>query len=337
MKRLYIHAGLHKTGSTALQVTLHKNRQNLELQDVYYAKTGTPYGLYGQHNIAWQLSRDRRFRNEYGNIGTLLKEIQVSNHSKIVLSSEDFECSLLHPSRWMKIIDHFSANNIKVTFVIYLRNQINYVRSLYFELLKAGLGEEFKIFARKIAYTTNYNFNEWEFIFNYQNIFNSLNSLKNVEVVYRDYDDLINNNTVVDFCHVIGIDHQKIELPNNINQINKTLHINTLIRMFIKNRVKNASSDMFSLVDELCAFENPSLQIPSYLRKIFLEISNKNSFYKNTTDYSESRIAGALNIEKVFSFETCNLILNLNGLRKNHTVKKNLIENWSTWVTTIDK
>ncbi|NBW61199.1 MAG: hypothetical protein EBR31_05685, partial [Methylophilaceae bacterium] len=97
MKKIFIHSGLHKTGTTALQAMLFKNRKNLSVQDFYYPSSGIPRNFYGHHNIAWQISRDRRFRSEFGDLRALLKEIGGIGKSKIVLSSEDFECSLLYP------------------------------------------------------------------------------------------------------------------------------------------------------------------------------------------------------------------------------------------------
>jgi len=337
MKKLFLHAGLHKTGSTALQLTLNKNRERLKLQDVHYPLTGISKNHHGQQNIAWEFCRDRRFRNEYGNIRALLKEIILSNHSKIVLSSEDFESSLIHPHRWVNIVNYFSSNNIEITFVIYLRNQIDYLKSMYFELLKAGFGDEFKLFSRKIISNTKYNFKEWEFILDYQKIFHSLNTLKNVDVIYRDYDSIVDKNTVVDFFNVTEINYRELTFPDNVKEINKTLSINTLIKLFVRNRMSNDSSDFFKVVDEMCTFEEPILQVPIYTKEACLGLIRKNSFYKNTIDTTQSKISGNLNMEKIFSFETFNLILNLNKLHNNYSLKNELIKDWKAWVAIFEK
>ncbi len=333
MKKIFIHSGLHKTGTTALQAMLFKNRKNLSVQDFYYPGSGIPKNFYGHHNIAWQISRDRRFRSEFGDLRALLKEIEGIGKSKIVLSSEDFECSLLYPNRLKKINDYFLSNDIKVCFIIYLRNQVDYLNSLYFELLKAGLGDEFNKFCNQIISTNKFAFKEWEFVFNYSDIPKSLESLGDIEVIYRDYDDLIENNTVVDFCDVVGIDYKKLQMPQNRIRINERPRLNTLLKLFVKNRVGVLPEGILDNIDELCKNENYDLLTPMNTRKIFSELSKKNSFFNNKeikNSYEDK--SNILNVEKVFSFETCGLILNLKKLNENPNIKKQFIEKWHHWV-----
>ena len=68
-------------------------------------------------------------------------------------------------------------------------------------------------------------------------------------------------------------------------------------------------------------------------RKIFSELSKKNSFFKNKeikNSYEDK--SNILNVEKVFSFEICGLILNLKKLNENPNIKKQFIEKWHHWV-----
>ncbi len=332
MKKIFIHSGLHKTGTTALQAMLFKNRKNLLIQDVYYPDTGIPRGLYGHHNIAWQISRDRRFRLEFGDLRALLKEIEGIGKSKIVISSEDFECSLLHPNRLKKINDYFLSNNIKVCFIIYLRNQVDYLNSLYFELLKVGFGDDFYKFANKIIFTNKFDFKEWEFVFNYSDIPKSLETLGDIEVIYRDYDDLIDNNTVVDFCDVVGIDYKKLEMLQNKNRINERPRLNNLLKLFVKNRVGVLPDGILDNIEELCKNENYDLLAPMNTRKIFTGLSKNSFFNKKEIKNSYEDDSNILNVERVFSFETCSLILNLKKLNETPNIKKQFIEKWHNWV-----
>lgn len=333
MKKIFIHAGLHKTGTTALQFVFSNNKNNLGLQDSHYPKNGIPNNLHGHHNIAWQLSRDRRFRPEYGTVRELIKEIEETEKRKIILSSEDFESSLMHPQRFQKILEYFLNRGMKVFFVIYLRRQNDYIQSMYSELLKVGFGDEFNSFFRKIASTNKYEFKEWEFLFNYSKIAKSLQSLKDVEVIFRDYHDLDEDNTIVDFCNVIGIDHKKLDISDNRDRLNQRLATSTLLKLFFKNRVSAKPDGILDVVDELLDAEDKILMLPENMDNFCSELASKNLFYKNIKSFNVSiGNRDALNIEKLFSFNTCSLILLLIKLNGKNDRKKQLIEEWRQWV-----
>src|SRR4051794_28655990 len=56
-RRILIHAGLHKTGTTALQEFLSSVTVKLREQNVLYPSAGRPAELPdAHHNIAWQLA-----------------------------------------------------------------------------------------------------------------------------------------------------------------------------------------------------------------------------------------------------------------------------------------
>lgn len=61
---IYIHIGMHKTGTTSIQKFLHTNFSG-QNKEFYYPNTGIYE--YGHHNIPWSLkegSRDNRFLNK---------------------------------------------------------------------------------------------------------------------------------------------------------------------------------------------------------------------------------------------------------------------------------
>ena len=333
MKKIFIHSGLHKTGTTALQTVLFNNREPLLRQGFYYPHHGIPRHFYGHHNIAWQFSRDRRFRAEFGDVRALLKELDDTDHSSIVLSSEDFESSLLHAYRLKKISDYFLSKQIKVCFVIYFRNQIDYLNSVYFELLKVGFGDEFSQFVKRVITTHQFDFKEWQFIFDYSAIPQTLNALKDVEIIYRDYDALVENNTVADFCEVVGIDYRQLEVPQNIRKIYERPPLSTLLKLFVSNRVRVPPDSISAIVEELCAGLNHALMPSMHVRKALAELSDRNLFYKKKDSPNpQDADADGLNIEKVFSFETCDLILTLKKLSNHYDRKQQFIQEWGQWV-----
>ncbi|MFM8329186.1 MAG: hypothetical protein ACKN80_02965, partial [Actinomycetales bacterium] len=53
MKKLIIHVGFHKSGTTALQESFHLNRKELEKHGVSYPE----FGHKAHHRLAWSLSQ----------------------------------------------------------------------------------------------------------------------------------------------------------------------------------------------------------------------------------------------------------------------------------------
>lgn len=333
MKTVFIHAGLHKTGTTSLQSVLLNNRKNLSEQDFYYPLTGIPDQAHGHHNIAWQLSHDRRYRPEWGDLRALLKEIEQTDGHKIILSSEDFECSLLRPQRLNKLLNDFKSRNYKVCLLIYLRNPLDYLTSLYLELLKAGLGDEFNAYLRKVILTNKFEYKEWEFVFNHSEMVKSIHSLKDIELVTRDYDHLIGNDTVLDFCHALQLDDKKINMPPNTKQLNRRHETSTLLKLFFRNRANIQLKAQLDVVDELLEFRNQNLDTSQKVKDLFHVRARNNAFYKsNNTTPDSSQNSDSLNIEKLFSFETCNLLNALNQWRGDVGRKEQLIADWRQWV-----
>ena len=62
MVTVYVHIGLHKTGTTTLQHFLNDNEKELLTKDVLYPNAGKPKKVfdYAHHNLAWQINRDKR-------------------------------------------------------------------------------------------------------------------------------------------------------------------------------------------------------------------------------------------------------------------------------------
>ena len=61
-KRIIIHAGTHKTGTTFLQSFLSLNYKRLLDKGILFPLSGKIGKFSGHHNIAWQLNDDERFK-----------------------------------------------------------------------------------------------------------------------------------------------------------------------------------------------------------------------------------------------------------------------------------
>jgi hypothetical protein len=122
----YIHIGIHKTGSTAIQHFLHHNHDALLNHGILYPKVGL-HGT-GHHEIAWAA-----MRGDTASCNGFMREIAQQalhcNASKIVLSSEEFEF-IKKPDKLKALFPEGSR------IIIYLRRPDTYLESEYNQHVK---------------------------------------------------------------------------------------------------------------------------------------------------------------------------------------------------------
>jgi len=61
----------------------------------------------------------------------------------VILSSEDFECSLYNTSSFSDFISALQSSGFEVTLILYVRNQVDYLPRIYLTLLHFGLNLNF--------------------------------------------------------------------------------------------------------------------------------------------------------------------------------------------------
>jgi hypothetical protein len=127
---LYLHIGLHKTGTTALQYLLLNNRSLLEQKGYLYPSTGledTP----AHYGLAWSLDPNQKLPFSANEIwGRLRQEIKQSKAQNIVLSSEDF--IILEDLEELRQV----TEDYNVKIIVYLRRQDYLVQSMYNQLVR---------------------------------------------------------------------------------------------------------------------------------------------------------------------------------------------------------
>lgn len=143
-RTLFIHAGMHKTGTTALQHFLHFNRDILAENGLYYPLAGVPdrRANWGHHDIMDVLNKsaDR----------SLLSDLRQEcvKQPQIVLSSERFY-GFKNPEIFTPLLRRFRKWTPKI--VIYLRQQDRYVEAIYRQNVKAnGMQDDILTFAKRI-------------------------------------------------------------------------------------------------------------------------------------------------------------------------------------------
>ena len=135
MRTAFVHIGTHKTGTTSIQAMLAMNAPAFRVAGLFVPETGRSNPAYAaHHNIAWQLSGDRRFDAHDGTLADLLGEITSAGSPNVCLSSEDFEFLHGNEPALLTLRDAFAGIGYAVTIVLYLRPQADYLESLYAEI-----------------------------------------------------------------------------------------------------------------------------------------------------------------------------------------------------------
>lgn len=199
MPTLYIHTGLHKTGTTSLQKAFFDNRAALARQGVLYPQTGVPENPnhWGHHDLAYALRNGPRARTLWRE---LRAEADEAGLDKVVVSSE--ELSLLPfpgipPKRSYGIIaESFEGYDIRL--ICYLRPQAELVASLYNHNVKS-VGERGDIldFMARVATRLDYQ--------HYLNTAAMVLGNKAIEVRRYQKHRMVGGDTVSDMADRLGI------------------------------------------------------------------------------------------------------------------------------------
>ena len=210
MKKIFVHCGIHKTGTTALQTAFMQKSGVLRQRGILYPKTGRLDTLGGgHHNIAWEVSRDRRFVPHLGDITKLVEEIDAFS-GNVVLSSEDFESALLNSSMMRNFIQRLGACNAEIYIVFNVRNQLSYCQSLFAENLGQNIGEEYMRYVDEITRNGHFRIKEWVFHFDYMALIESLSSLP-VQLIVRNFHALVKQSSIADFLDLIELDDENFK------------------------------------------------------------------------------------------------------------------------------
>jgi len=201
MKKIILHIGFGKTGTSSIQHMLYTGRNILEEQGILYpfTKTGekahhsyvTPHWL-GKKGIA-KKSRDL--------IEETLKNLNKSNCDTLVLSSE----LLCYASEAYvaELSDIFDGYNIEIIF--YIREQSKLIESTFLQHVKEGR-EHWGSLEKFLKYSINsFNFmtriTPWACVFGH-------NSIK-----ARVFDKrIIGNDVCKDFLHIVGLPSNNLAL-----------------------------------------------------------------------------------------------------------------------------
>jgi len=144
-RKLYLHVGIHKTGTTSIQTLISANAPALASIGIHVPYMGRPVNFFktpyvGQHNVAWELNGYTQFQAADGGLEQMADEIARINAPTVLISSEDFEFLHTKPAQIARLAETFKALGRDVRVILYLRAQHDYAHAIYNEHSKAGHG-----------------------------------------------------------------------------------------------------------------------------------------------------------------------------------------------------
>jgi hypothetical protein len=134
-KRVILHIGLHKTGTTSIQVALKSSRPKLRTVGILYPVAGTPHWIpAGHHLLPWSLLGEFSMLEQAGQSHITLwralhEEIEATPAKTVILSSEEFD--RLQSKEIAKLRQQLLP--YPVTPVLFLRNFSDFIESAYME------------------------------------------------------------------------------------------------------------------------------------------------------------------------------------------------------------
>ena len=319
MRRCFIHVGTHKTGTTSLQHTLSAHSQKLEGFGFYYPRLGRPsFAPHGHHNFAWEISKDDRFRKEYGSIDDLLAEIADVPHD-VILSSEDFECSAHHPEQFAAFIDRLRERQFDVKFIVYFRNQIDYAESLYITLLVIGLNIPFCKYTDEILRSGKLCWRSWIFPFDYNEFTMHLLNIDGAELIVRFYDAVKKGGLVSDFLSILGMHCHDLAILDD-TFLNERPSTSVAIEAYYRNCVGRPllRSEQVELTSHI-EFVGPHTEMNEQTKRNFIEkfgASNSHLFStyqisevdKKSSERMRPELGKQMSMEDVFSAGLCDMV-----------------------------
>lgn len=186
MRKLYVHVGLHKTGTSSIQSFFHEHRDHLRGYGFLYPLAGIVPAYPGHHNLAWELAGDRRFDSRRGTFSSLFSEVQAFD-GDVLISSEDFEGVLGDPRIWTALREYAKRCGYVLRLVVFLREQAAYLESLFLQNLVLGCGECFSSDFEECLTHGAFRKRDWHFHFDYLKLITTLKGCGFDQLIVRDY------------------------------------------------------------------------------------------------------------------------------------------------------
>lgn len=297
-KKIYVHIGWHKTGSTSIQDLLLKNRKTLrEDHKVYYPHEGMLSGAH--HLIAWAFQNKKNspwgaVEIPEGGPEQFIRNIRVSADNnrceRVIVSTEEFctfnktEIQALHAA--------LLKSNFDAEIVAYIRRQDQLIESSYNMEVKwwgSRITKDFPSYVREKNPYFNYAqmIDEWASFF----------GVGNVNIRVFDPEKMVDGDVRIDFCDSLKIDWHMLEVTkervndslaswtieflrviNNLD-IPHDVHGEIVERLFEYDRLKRSPKCIFftpeERIDFMRALDDSNKSLEKYSNRVNFRLPPK--------------------------------------------------------------
>ncbi|MDJ0690551.1 MAG: hypothetical protein QNJ41_18830 [Xenococcaceae cyanobacterium MO_188.B32] len=307
MKKVFLHIGLHKTGSTSLQAFLHRNRNTLRDYGYLYPQTGASSRFDCHHNLAWLLMNwSNKADPSLGTWKELHQEIDNTSLNKIIISSEEFEFVGMGKKSLNCLKSELEYYEVKI--IVYIRRQDKRLESQYTDNIKNGFysGNVLSLlpFCDKMREASNYEkvLESWAQTFGIDNIIVRPLEKTQIPSIYHDFLEIIG---ITNFDNFIEVEAQ------NTKRGRKALEALKVINKIYENQPvarKRYLQQINKFKKKHCTDDERSYRLLSYSDSVKILESYKQSNIKVAQKYLD-REDGTLFYEPLEYYESSDFSL----------------------------
>lgn len=300
MKKLYLHIGCGKTGSSALQIWLHQNADNFLKLGIFYPtlnqKIKTDYQITSGNGVA--LSRDLIEKKSID----IIEESFSSGIGSVLFSSENFQ--KLEKVDIQNLLSECLRNNIEVHVLAFVRDVYDIVFSSYMQSVKRGnYYKTFREYADGVK-----SLQQFEVVRKWAEFF------PDIKVVHYD---AFKNKVNVPFLDWLGVDSKAIpEIKKT--KVNRSLTLLEAEFLRLLNKVycekfNNLDFSFSSRISDAIILNDPEKKSEILLDMSVLE-NLRNKFSQSVDDFNNKYLYNQGGGIKIFERNKKNIVENVPDL-----------------------
>jgi hypothetical protein len=287
-RKLFIHIGQHKTGSSSIQKALIENKKILKKNNISYFRVN-PDKTLGSNISPWIQPKDLEDFKGVGKVKHLSElSLNISKLSgNVIISSESFSW-VNDKKELMKIKEKLNKYFKEIIIIVYLRRQDSHAVSHSQE--EAKRGGKFSFFLRENNTMLEHH-KDYDYYLNYNNRLSIWADIFGKSaIIIRIFEEkyLYKKDVVLDFFKVIGIIDNVLSF-----KVNETWGFEKIKVIYLIEKIKMNKYFKYIITKNL---DNSGKLLPS--RKQAKEFY---SFYKNSNKKLNTKFSINENNESIFN------------------------------------
>ncbi|OJF68810.1 hypothetical protein BK026_08410 [Alteromonas sp. V450] len=241
MKKLILHIGLHKTGSTLIQRTLEENRASLEA-DGWHLFSQTAQGRVSSIGNAnsWVEFKGTAASFDASLNPKIYKQLEKID-SNVILSAEELAW-VNNETEVKRISSELSSIFDEIKIIVYLRRQDKQLLSHYHQGFKNPHSTARRFYGSRLSVYPKFKSYYNDYLDYYKKLSIWKNCFENHELIVRFFEKnlLVNHDPVSDFKSALDYE-MKIDIQKNL-KVNQSFNI---VQSIISNSIFNVRKELW--------------------------------------------------------------------------------------------